>query len=495
MRSRGIVCLALRPLPAGRRAAVLLPCARDVGKLSFFSQPVDTMLAHHFCRFVLLVLLALAAAVASAARLTAGPMAGPAGMRSAVIWLQADAAALLRLEYQPEGSSSAKPAQVTAQLAESADYSARLELVDLQPGTTYRYRLLLDGSEAASGTLRTQALWQWRSEPPASRVLLGSCAYLNDPAYDRPGRPYGGDYEIFASMAAQRPDLTLWLGDNIYFREADYASPWGMAYRYRRDRALAELQPLLRTGQHAAIWDDHDFGPNNSGAGFIFKEQSLALFQRYWPNPSYGLPEARGIFTVVRQGDADFFLLDNRWNRDVDRLRGEPNKQMFGAPQMRWLKNALLQSTATFKIIAGGSQFLNDHNLYEGWLNFPEERAEFLRWLDKQALRGVFFLSGDRHFTELLKLERAARYPLYELTCSPLTSSAFATVDESRNARLVSGTLVRERNFCALDFHGPLGKREIVVRSFSAKGKALWEKVLTEAELGHEAPVPRNAGR
>src|SRR5205814_10050326 len=110
------------------------------------------------------------------------------------------------------------------------------------------------------------------------------------------GKPYGGSYSIFAKMAAQKADLMLWLGDNVYLRENEYTSAEGMRYRYRSDRAQADLQPLLRTGQHAAIWDDHDFGPDDSNSSFVFKDESLALFKRYWANGSYGLLETPGVF-------------------------------------------------------------------------------------------------------------------------------------------------------------------------------------------------------
>lgn len=435
----------------------------------------------------MVVLLAFSSALnAAEPRLVAGPLFGPAGMRSASLWLQADAAAEVQVEYGLEGRSEPSGRASTV-LREEEDFAARIELVALEPGQTYRYRVLGRGTAWASGMFKTLPLWQWRGNPPNFRVLLGSCVYLNEAAFDRPGKPFGGGYSIFSHMAALEPQLTLWLGDNIYFREADYHSPWGMRERYRRDRALPELQALLRTGQHAAIWDDHDYGPNNAGASFVYKGESLKLFRRYWPNPTYGLPDTPGIFTVVKQGDVDFFLLDNRWYRDLDRLKIQGNKQMFGAAQMRWLKNALLESTATFKLIAAGSQLLNDSNRFEGWLNFREERADFLDWLRQQGVRGVFFLSGDRHFTELLRQDRGDSYPLHELTCSPLTSAAYANVDESENQQLVSGTLVRERNFCSLEFRGALGAREMLVGSYDGQGKELWQRKFSEAELGHRA--------
>ena len=98
---------------------------------------------------------------------------------------------------------------------------------------------------------------------PDFRFVIGSCAYINDPPYDRPGEPYGGEYEIFEQIAAQRPDFMIWLGDNVYLREPDWNSEAGILYRYTHTRSLPQLQKLLRICPHYAIWDDHDFGPND----------------------------------------------------------------------------------------------------------------------------------------------------------------------------------------------------------------------------------------
>ena len=59
--------------------------------------------------------------------------------------------------------------------------------------------------------------------------------------------------------------------------------------------------------------------------------------------------------------DVDLFLTDDRYFRSEDEMpdsiNGLPNKdkEFFGKQQMEWLKNALLFSHATFKIIVTGS--------------------------------------------------------------------------------------------------------------------------------------------
>lgn len=417
--------------------------------------------------------------------LAAGPMPGHTAMRAVQIWLQGSAPSTVVLEYWPADAPESTRRTPPTALSASQHYTATIPIGTLRPGTTYHYRVLIDGVAVEIRkplAFHTQPLWQWRRDPPAFRAIVGSCAFINDPAYDRPGRAYGAGFSIFDTIADRQPHMMLWLGDNVYFREADYDSRWGMAARYRQARGFDRLQRLLRSTHHYALWDDHDYGPNNSNASFVRKADALALFRRYWANPGYGLPELPGAFTRLTFRDVDFFLLDDRYYRDSDRSP-EPDKQLFGAAQLRWLKNALLRSRAPFKIIAAGSQLLNDRNRFEGWNHFAAERAAFLDWLQQARIRGVIFLSGDRHHTELLRLERARAYPLYELTCSPLTAASHRVERESNNPALVQGTLVGQRNFCQLDFSGPKSDRRLTITVNGTHGESLWQRELRAREL------------
>jgi alkaline phosphatase D len=431
---------------------------------------------------ILALYLAVAVTSADAAQLHAGPMVGTVSMRSALIWVQSDGATQAWVKYRTPGGKWLNTDKQP--LTAAQHFTGHLPVTALEPGQHYEYQVMFDNKPAA-GTLsfNTQPLWQWRSEPPPFTVLTGSCLYINETKYDRPGKPYGGEYGILKSMAAAKPDLTLWLGDNLYFREVDYGSPLDMPLRYQRDRALPVLQALLQTGQHYAIWDDHDYGSDDSNKSFIYKGESLALFKDYWANPSYGMPDTPGVFTKISFNDVDFFLLDDRYYRDDQTLQDGPDKAMFGKSQMDWLRNALLGSRATFKVMAAGGQMLNDENKWEGWQGYSEERQRFLVWLAEARINGVLFLSGDRHQTELLKLPRVNTYPLYELTCSPITSSSHNVSSAAKNPVLVEGTLVGERNYCTMSFSGPFKQRVMDVKSFNVDGKQLWEQRIELKEL------------
>ncbi len=421
------------------------------------------------------------------AELHAGPMQGYPAMRSAVIWLQTDRTEPVQLAWWPEHHKELRKLTAPILTDGQHQYTALVTVGNLEPETNYRYQIVLDGKTDTSIeplTFKTAPLWEWREPAPDFKVLTGSCAYINQAKFDRPGTPYGGGYEIYSAMAAQHADLMVWLGDNLYYREADYSSPSGMAARYWHDRALPELQGFLRNTPQVAIWDDHDYGYNDSGNSFIFKGASLELFKNYWANPGYGLPGTSGIFTKVTLNDADFFMLDDRWWRDANAAQDRPGKHMFGKIQMDWLKNALLESTAHFKIIAAGGQMLNNGDAYEGWNHFAYEQTDFLAWLKNNNIKGVIFLTGDRHISELLRLNRPRTYPLYEFTCSPLNSGP--AKGSKYNPQRIEGTLVEQRNFCSMSFTGQGKARELNLNVYDSQGRELWKRTLTPADLGYE---------
>jgi alkaline phosphatase D len=411
-------------------------------------------------------------------------MHGFADMATMTLWVQTERAARVAVDLAAE-SEPAKRRRVEGATRAEDDFALGLRLSGLEPGTRYRYQVLVDGKPAGEpGTFATQPLWQYRTDPPELAVAFGSCAYLND-RFSRPGPPWGGDYGIFDAIAARAPDLMLWLGDNVYFREPEWTSLEGMSARYRAYRAAPELRRLLRATSHLAVWDDHDFGPNDADGSFTMKGAALEAFKRYWANPSYGLPRLPGVFGTVALGDVDFFLLDNRFHRFPNRYPPVAEKAMFGAAQLEWLKQALVASRATFKVIVAGGQFWNRRNRYESFGNFPAEQRALAEWLTERKIEGVLFLSGDRHFSELLRVERPGTYPIYEFTSSPLTAGPFRELpaDERENPEAVAGTIVTERSFGMLRFSGPRKERSVTLEAYAADGRLLWQRRIAAAEL------------
>ena len=156
---------------------------------------------------------------------------------------------------------------------------------------------------------------------------------------------------------------------------------------------------------------------------------------------------------------------------------------MLGSDQLEWLIDALVDSQAIFKFIVIGNQVLNPAAVEANYANYEDERLALLEAIEEEGVRGVFFLTGDRHRTELTKLERPGAYPLYDLTVSPLTAGvSFAGATEANTLR-VDDTLVAERNFALLDFDGPAEDRRLTITVIDKDGNERWTREIYASEL------------
>ncbi len=423
-------------------------------------------------------------------RVISGPMLGPVELRDAKVWIEVSPEVkTVSLQYYKKGElKTTKTINYKGELGN--DFNPIYFTVGgLHFNTTYQYKIWINGKPTTkAGEFTTKDLWQWRKPVPDFSFLTGSCSYFNEPVFDRPGTPYGKDSSIFESMAKEKSDFMLWLGDAWYTRDVDYYSEWGLWYRASHDRATPVLQNFLKAMPHFATWDDHDYGPNDIGGNYILKETSRNVFNKYFCNPSSG-QNGQGIYTMTTWGDADIFITDNRWWRSADETKdsidGKPNseKRMLGKQQMDWLKNSLLYSSATFKIITVGSQVLNPVSPFDKWRDFPAEYDDLMNFLKEYNINGVVFLTGDRHHSEIIKVERPETYPLYDITVSPLTSGThiFGAAEKNNPYRVLA--LDQKQNYGKISFTGKRGERKMTVEYLGIKGEKLDEWSIAENDL------------
>jgi len=422
---------------------------------------------------------------------SAGPMVGHATPHEVNIWVRTSRPTQVAVTFWPLSDTAQ---QVSTERVDTSGFDGRnahLTISNLAPGQAYGYHVRLGPSgehlmkPEYALSFQTPPLWHRRpGGPPDFVVATGSCAYTNDPDYAPPGTPYGGGYEIYETIHSAAPDLMLWLGDNIYLRPEDWGSRTGIFRRYARQRTLKELQPLLGNVHHYALWDDHDYGPNDSDWTYVHKGSSLDAFREFWLNPSYGLPETAGIFTQFSWGDVDFFLLDNRYHRTPVNAPPSSTKVQYGEMQLKWLIDALTSSKATFKIVAAGGQFLSPFDRWEGSARYPHERDRLLNAIVGRKIEGVVFVSGDRHHTELVRQSPDGFYPLYDFTSSPLTSKGASASGEWESHLRVPGTLVtKTRNFGLLKFSGPKDNRVLTIETRDIQGQLLWSHTIRARSL------------
>lgn len=419
--------------------------------------------------------------------LAAGPMLGHIDMVEAHVWVQTKNDAAVFLRYRTADSNQTKETETL--LTNASDYhTAKFEITDLDENTTYSYEVVIDDEVVKlpyPTQFTTRKFWRYRTDAPDLKLTFGSCFFVNDEKYDRPGKPYGRNFQTMPLLAAEKPDAMFWLGDNVYFRESDFYTRKRLAYRFKHTRGLPDLQEFLANTSHYAIWDDHDYGPNDSNRAYGFKDTALDLHKKYWGNPYFGMPGVPGVFGMVQVGDVDVFMTDNRYYRAPKHLH-DPNKDYFGQAQLQWLKDSLINSRAPFKLILSGSQMINPYSPYEGLQNYPGERENLFAFLKQHNISGVIFVSGDRHHSELLKQPRPRTYPLHEFTVSPL-SAGLADVSggiEENNPIRVPNTLVNDKhNYGVMEVKGPKDARVLTMKIIDREGTTRWSHSVKEDEL------------
>lgn len=245
---------------------------------------------------------------------------------------------------------------------------------------------------------------------PLDRIAFGSCSRVDLPQ------------PLWDPINAADPGLWIWLGDNIY-ADGDFLSvARGM---YETQLAVPGYAQLLQNTPVIGTWDDHDFGVNNGGRENPFRVQSQVEMLDFLGEPQDSERRSQeGVYASYTYGEAPtrtkVILLDTRYHRDAP----GPESDILGDAQWTWLEGQLRASDAQLLLIGGGFQFLAEDHRYEKWANFPVARARLIELIGTSGAPGVILLSGDRHISEIARVEDPAlAYPLYEVTSSGMTHS------------------------------------------------------------------------
>jgi len=267
----------------------------------------------------------------------------------------------------------------------------------------------------------------------AETIAFGSCLRQWEPQ------------PVWQGIRNAKPDAFVFLGDNVYTdtgpnRDREEPERIGLAYQALAEsagfRALKRSLPLYGT------WDDHDYGRNDAGAEYPWKQASKDYFMSFFEVPDDDPMRRReGIYSVRYVGEdrrrIQVLLLDTRSFRGplaageltpkCPRLRYVPSPDqgatVLGESQWNWLEQQL-REPARLRILVSSIQVLPDRHCFEKWANFPRERDRLLDLIRDTRTGPVVLVSGDRHLAEISMLppDRVG-YPLYELTTSGMSSA------------------------------------------------------------------------
>lgn len=327
-----------------------------------------------------------------------------------------------------------------------------------------------------------------------TRIVFASCAQQNE------------DQSIWDRIASENPDLTLYMGDNVYgdVRSYDPALP-ELKTAYMR---LAQSEPFARVRAAApmlTVWDDHDYGMNDAGVNYQYKEKSQALFNYVWAVPESDPRRSRpGIYNSWMIGGEDgrrvqIIMLDTRYFRsdlkETDE-RGAPGKEryvpdsdpaktMLGEAQWQWLAEEL-QKPADLRLLVSSVQVIADGHGWEAWRTLPAERTRLYKIITETGADGLIILSGDRHSAALYRKEGVHDYPLFEATSSSLNLPASRWRAESGETAMEPGPnrlgdMIYDANYGLLEIDWEEGAVGVSIRG--ADGKTLLAETLDISTL------------
>ena len=232
----------------------------------------------------------------------------------------------------------------------------------------------------------------------------------------------GMEQPLWPVIAAERPDLWIWGGDNIY---GDSKREEVIREAYRRQLSHPGYAVFRAAFPIIGTWDDHDYGWNNAGREYPIKQRTQQLALDFMDVPPSDPRRSRaGIYGTYAFGEPGrrvrVILLDNRYFATA---KDAEAPDLLGDAQRAWLRETLGRSEADVHVIVSGIQVLSSEHKWDHWGHYPRDRAFLLALLREEAVPGAVLLSGDRHIHEISVLEREGAYPLMDVTSSGLTHS------------------------------------------------------------------------
>ncbi len=457
--------------------------------------------------------------------ITHGVASGDVTNQSATIWSRSNSVSIMNVEYDTNENFSNYMYKGGSVANASTDFTAKANLVELVPGTTYFYRVWFSDLSDPNNT-SNPAIGKFITAPNQNgdfnnnatgeiRFIWG--ADLGGQGYCRNEKTNG--YRIFESMQSLNPHFFIAGGDMIYadgmcpakgpadrdnniawknvpggFRSIDSPSvDWENSsevveifedhWKYNRNDNY--LQNFLKNTSIYSQWGDHevidDFGSkwpywnleniDREGYPNIVKE-GLAAFFHYSPIKTGAMDNnSNVIYRSFNWGKPlDLFLIDARSYRDQNHVMDTPenDKTLLGKNQLEWLKQGLMNSNATWKIVSSDvpisvptgskkSVFGSD-----GWANgkqtdylnstgFERELNDLLGFIDENKLKNIVFVTTDVHFPAFIKYDfdldnDGSSTIIYELLSGPLSAKRLGVplseLDKSFNPTL----LYREGN-------------------------------------------------
>lgn len=241
---------------------------------------------------------------------TYGPMVGAVTENSATIWFRVKPSANVQVEYATSRFFNVSHLiSKTVTTSKRGDYTGMITVYNLLENTTYYYRILINGSPA---DFPPYARFKTFSRN-AQSVKIGILTDLRSAKDKTPAT-------AIEALSKDKPDFVLVLGD---WDHSDPVSLKDMRRMHCRTRGetvsgITFRDYILHKFPVAHVWDDHDYGGNNTNKTFVKRLRAIKANDEYWPSYNRPNPSA-GIWHKFTYGSlVEVFMLDLRSQRDLN---------------------------------------------------------------------------------------------------------------------------------------------------------------------------------
>jgi alkaline phosphatase D len=406
----------------------------------------------------------------------------------AIVWSKTDRPARLVVEYATDAAfRNPRRLRGPAALAES-DFTARVDLTGLPGGQEIFYRVTFE--DLADGKLVSAPVsGRFRTAPAGRRTI--TFAWSGDEAGQGWGiNPAWGGMKMYEVMRRTSPDFFIHSGDQIYAdgpivaevkladgsvwanvttpakaKVADSLAGYRGNFAYNlldenKRRFCAEVPMLVQWDDHEVrnnwypgqVLGDERYGVRSASLLAAWAKRAMFEYNPYRIDPI----DPERVYRAFAYGPSlDIFMLDERSYRGPN----SPNRQstldadaaFLGPEQMRWLKRSLLDSRATWKVIASDmplSIVVPDLNpdvpkgTFEAWANAEDgpplgrelELAGLLAFIKSNGIKNVVWLTADVHYASATFYNPArAKFtdftPFWEFVSGPINAGTFGPGD------------------------------------------------------------------
>lgn len=306
------------------------------------------------------------------------------------------------------------------------DYTAKIDVTGLTPGTTYYYRFWALGRSTAIGRTRTLP----EGGVDRVRMAITSCS-----SYAH------GYFHAYRHMADADVDVVVHLGDYIYeYGDGEYGDvreydpPHDIVTledyrrRYRHYRKDPDLQAVHQQHPMINIWDDHETANDAFSTGAEnhdpatqgdWDDRRAAGTQAWFEWLPVRVVDGERIWRNFQFGDlVNLIMLDTRlWGRD-EQVSGRTaqmdrrleSRTLLGQDQEMWLTEQLSQSSAQWSLLGQqvmmGQLKLLGKPLAEGggnvvnmdqWDGYTASRDRIYALMAREDVDNVVVLTGDIH--------------------------------------------------------------------------------------------------